>query len=215
MENALSLSEPLSQQLSDRELSNRATVLARTISDMFSPAALSVPCILLGIWASDIPGTYWYGLLYFLLAVPVPVVYVVWLLASGRVSDFHLPDRRDRTVPFVVSIVCALGAVVAIYQLGAPAAFLAPVVTALVETLLLFLITLFWQISIHTSVTAGLVTFAILAMGANASFLALLVPLVAWARLYLGRHTMAQAVAGVLLGVSVFGALFALRGVVW
>jgi membrane-associated phospholipid phosphatase len=99
--------------------------------------------------------------------------------------------------------------------LGAPATFLAPVGTALVQTLVLFAITLVWQISIHTSVTAGLVTFAILALGGGGLILAPLVPLVAWARLHLGRHTVSQTVAGALLGVATFATLFALRGLVW
>jgi membrane-associated phospholipid phosphatase len=210
MENALTLQRPVS-----RDMSARASTLARVISDLFSPAALAVPCILLGVYTCQAEGTYWYALWYFLIAVPLPVAYVVWLLLSGRVTDFHLPDRRDRTIPFVVAIGCALGAAVALYLMGAPAEFLAPVVTALAQTMLLFLITLAWQISIHTSTTAGLVTFAALAIGGAAIFLALLVPLVAWARLYLGRHTLAQTVAGAALGTCSFAALFALRGVIW
>ena len=177
MENVLTLQEPVT-----RDFSDRATVLARLISDLFSPAALAVPCLLLGVYTCETKGAYLYALLYFLIAIPLPVAYVVWLMKSGRVTDFHLPDRRDRTVPFVIAIGCALGAAVVLYLLGAPADFLAPITAALVQTALLFLITLGWQISIHTSTTAGLVTFATLAVGGGAAFSALLLPLVAWAR---------------------------------
>jgi membrane-associated phospholipid phosphatase len=169
----------------------------------------------MGVAASDVPGTYRFALLYFLVAVPVPVAYVLWMLKSGRVTDFHLPDRRDRTMPFVISIAGALGAAVLLYFAGAPAVFLAPVVAALTQTLLLFLITLGWQISIHTATTTALVTFGVLAFGAAASVLAFLVPLVMWARLYLGRHTLAQTIAGACLGCASFSMLFALRGIVW
>jgi len=152
------------------------------------------PCLLLGVLASDVSGTYLFALLYFAVAVPVPVMYVVWLVKSGRVDDFHLPERRDRTGPFAVSIAGAVGAAALLYYFGAPVVFLAPVLTALVQTVLLFLITLRWQISIHTATAAGLVTFAILALGSGAAILAVLVPLVAWARVFLGRHTVAQTV---------------------
>ncbi len=210
MENALIYSEPAAEQIS-----GRATAVARAVSDLMSPAALAVPCISLCVWVSEAAGTYWYGMAYFLLAIPLPLAYVIWLLKSGRVSDFHLPNRRDRRVPFALTIACALAAVALLPWFGAPRDFMAPMVTALLQTLVLFLVTLVWQISIHTSVTTGLVTFAVLALGSEAALLALLVPLVAWARLHLERHNMAQVVAGSLLGLATFGTLFALRGVVW
>jgi membrane-associated phospholipid phosphatase len=169
----------------------------------------------LGVWASDVPDTYRFAVLYFLIAVPLPVAYVLWLVKTGRVSDFHLPDRRDRKVPFLLAIGSALCAAALLFYFGAPAIFMAPVVTALAETMILFLITLIWQISIHTATTAGLVTFAVLAIGGGATAFLLLVPLVMWARIYLGRHTLAQTVTGACLGCLIFSALFALRGSAW
>jgi membrane-associated phospholipid phosphatase len=205
-EDVLTLGRPISAHLA---------AVARSISDLFSPAAMSIPCLTLGVLASDVPGTYRYALLYFLIAVPIPVAYVLWLLKSGRVHDFHLPDRRDRTGPFLVSIAGAICAAGVLAYLGAPAVFLAPVLTALVLTLALFVVTLRWQISIHSATTTGLVTFAVLALGSGAVFLASLVPLVIWARMYLGRHTLVQSVAGACLGCAMFVGLFALRGIVW
>lgn len=188
---------------------------ARIISDLFSPAVLSVPALLLGVLASEVPGTYRYAILYFLIAVPLPVLYIVWMLRTGRATDFHLPNRRDRIGPFAVATAAGVAGVGLLLYLGAPAAFLAPLVAALAQTLLLFVITLAWQISIHTASTAGLVTFAALALGGAAIFLSLLVPLVIWARLYLRRHTASQTVAGALLGTASFAALFFLHGIVW
>ena len=96
-----------------------------------------------------------------------------------------------------------------------PAAFMAPLFALLAEIFLLFAITLVWQVSVHTATTAGLVTFACLAFGPIAACWTLLIPLVAWARIYLRRHTLAQTLAGAFLGSSCFLALFALRGIVW
>jgi membrane-associated phospholipid phosphatase len=195
--------------------SPRATLVARSVSDLCSPAALALPCLLLGVWACDVPGTIWYALLYFAIAIPLPLAYVVWLVKSGRVRDFHLPNRRDRVGPFAVSLTAALGAVAALVYFGAPAGFLAPILAVFAQTFMLFLVTLAWQISIHTATTAGLATFAALALGGEAVLLAALVPLVAWARIHLGRHTPAQVTAGALLGCATFIALYALRGLAW
>ena len=192
MSNALSVS-----------LNRPGVALARMISDVFSPPVLAVPALLIGVWASE-AGTYRFAVLFFLLAVLAPVLYVVWLLKSGRIADFHLPDRRDRLGPFLVFLACGLAALSLLVYLGAPASFVAPIIALLFQTLVLFLITLAWQVSIHTASTAGLVTFAVLAIGVGAAVLFLLVPLVGWARIYLRRHTVAQTTAGALVGFLSF-----------
>jgi membrane-associated phospholipid phosphatase len=189
--------------------------VARLVSDASSPAVLSVPCLGLGVLVSDVPGTWRFAVLYFACAIPAPLVYLVWLLKTGRVTDFHLPKRSDRTGPFVAALGSALVALGSLFYFGAPAAFVAPVLTAFAQTLALFLITLAWQISVHTATTAAFATFAILGLGGASVLAAPLVPLVIWARLYLRRHTLAQCMAGAVLGCAAFATLFALRGVVW
>ena len=72
-------------------------------------------------------------MLYFAIAVPLPVAYVVWLVKSGRAADFHLPDRRDRTVPFLLALATAVCAFALLVYFGAPAVFLAPVATVLAK----------------------------------------------------------------------------------
>ena len=186
MENALTYSQSASIS---SHASRRTQLIARFISDACSPAALAVPGLLMAVWASEVPGTFWFALLYFAIAVPLPVAYVVWLVKSGRIDDFHLPDRRDRTGPFLVSLASAVCAVALLFLVHAPPILVALVATAMIQTLLLFLITFVWQISVHTATTAGLVTFSILALGSGAVALSAMVPAVAWSRIYLGRHT--------------------------
>jgi membrane-associated phospholipid phosphatase len=188
---------------------------ARAISDIFSPPVVAVPALAVGAWASHTQGTYWYALLYFCIAVLLPVGYVVWAIRTGRIADFHMCNRRERVAPFVVSLICGLAAWLLILVMGAPLDFVAPVLALLLQTLLLFLITLVWQVSVHTAVTASLVTFICLVVGPGALLLIGLIPLVAWARLYLGRHTVAQTVVGACVGSSCFAILFALRGIAW
>ena len=201
--------------LVSRSYSSYLTMAARAISDIFSPAGLAIPCVLMGVLSCSEPGAYRFAILYSLIAIPLPVIYVIWLVKSGRVSDFHLPNRRDRYIPFAVSIGAATSALMLLVYYGAPPEFMAPVLAALVLTAVMFIVTLGWQISIHTSTTSGLVTFAALAFGGPALLLLLLVPLVMWARLYLGRHTVAQTLAGAALGSVVFTTMFALRGIIW
>ena len=189
--------------------------LARAVSDVFSPPVVAVPALAVGAWASHSRGTYWYALLYFSIGVVLPVLYVIWAIRAGRITDFHMSNRRERVAPFAVSLVCGLSAWILLVVMGAPRDFVAPVLALLLQTLLLFLITLVWQVSVHTAVTASLVTFTCLVVGPPAMLLIGLIPLVAWARLYLGRHTVAQTVAGACVGSSCFAILFALHGIAW
>jgi membrane-associated phospholipid phosphatase len=188
---------------------------ARAISDFSSPAVIAIPALAIGAWASHSPGTYRCALVYYCIAVLLPVVYVVWAVRTGRIADFHLSNRRERVAPFVVSLACGLGAWIVLVSMGAPSGFGAFVLAMLCQTLLLFLITLAWQVSVHTAGVAGLATFACLVVGPGAMPLIGLVPLVAWARLYLGRHTMAQTVVGACVGSFCFTILFALHGIAW
>lgn len=189
--------------------------LARTISDVTSPPVLAIPGLILAVVGSDVPGTYRFAMVYFILGVIGPVVYVLWLLKSGRIDDFHLPVRKDRIRPFLASLFCSLLAISLIIAFDAPSSFLAPVVALFLQTSLLFGITLVWQISVHTATVAGMATFAVLALGPLAAVFLPLVPLVAWARVYLGRHTVSQCIAGASLGCLCFLGLFAMRGWIW
>ena len=116
---------------------------------------IAIPALAVGAWASHSPGTYWFAMLYFCIAVLMPVLYVVWAVRTGQISDFHMSNRRERVAPFVVSLVCGLSAWILLVAMGSPRDFVALVLAMLLQTLLLFLITLFWQVSVHTAVTGS------------------------------------------------------------
>jgi membrane-associated phospholipid phosphatase len=67
-------------------------------------------------------------------------------------------------------------------------------------TLCLFFINLYWKISIHTMGIAGPTTVLIFVFGYWGALLGLLLPPVIWSRVYLKKHTAAQAITGAILG---------------
>jgi membrane-associated phospholipid phosphatase len=71
------------------------------------------------------------------------------------------------------------------------------------QTVAMFTITLWWKISLHAAAAAGAATMAWALLGTGLPFL-LTVPLIAWSRIRLRRHTLAQTVLGALLGFVVF-----------
>jgi membrane-associated phospholipid phosphatase len=70
------------------------------------------------------------------------------------------------------------------------------------------LVTLVWKVSIHTAVVAGSEAILVLVFGPWLFALTPVVLLVAWARLQLGQHTVAQVTAGIALGAVVATSVF-------
>jgi membrane-associated phospholipid phosphatase len=70
---------------------------------------------------------------------------------------------------------------------------------------------LFWKISPHPRTFPGALTFLVLAFGPSFALLYLLVLPIAWARVDLGGHSLAQAGTGALLGVVIAAAVFSAR----
>jgi membrane-associated phospholipid phosphatase len=187
--------------------------VARLVSNLLSPAALALPALVLGVYTSHQPGAWRYAVLYVFVGVLVPLLDLLWCLHTGRITDFHLVQRSERRRPFLVGIAATTTAVLLFHALGAPPVLMALAQATLLQSLVLFGITLFWQISVHMATIASLVTFMLVAFGAEATPVVLLVPLVAWARLYLGRHNLPQVVAGTIVGATAM--LVCLAGVLY
>jgi membrane-associated phospholipid phosphatase len=149
--------------------------------------------------------------LYALLAVMLPMGYVVWLLRRGLVTDIDVQVREQRTRPMIATLACALVAWLALWAANAPRQLVVLALASWLQTGLLFLITLRWKISVHCAAAATSVTVIGSLVG---SPLPLLIgaPIMAWSRVRLRRHTLAQTMAGTALGVVVSViALFLLR----
>ncbi len=144
-----------------------------------------------------------------LLAIVAPLAYIMWLLRHGRVSDIDLQIREERTRPLAVSVISS-GLAWAVLLLGrAPAELIALSAALWVQTVFILGITLRWKISMHSSAAAGAGTL-IWALTGTILPLLVIVPLVAWSRVRLRRHTLGQTVAGAALGFAVFSCALAL-----
>jgi membrane-associated phospholipid phosphatase len=84
--------------------------------------------------------------------------------------------------------------------LGAPHELQASLLAALVTGAALASVTGAWKISFHAAAIVGAVAILVWGISWEMLVLAPLVPAVAWSRVALGRHTLAQALAGVAVG---------------
>lgn len=140
-----------------------------------------------------------------------PLLYLLALYNSGRVSDLDLSTREERLRPYLVAVAALILGAVLLQAGGAPPLLSNLANATAIAFALLFAITLYWKISAHAA-SAG--TFAALAgllvtLWSLIAFALALVPLVCWARVHLGRHTTMQTITGALLGAAVLLAVFA------
>jgi membrane-associated phospholipid phosphatase len=133
--------------------------------------------------------------------VATPTLYVVWLLHRGEVTDFHLRVREQRIKPLTLTVITTLGAWLMLIVNHAPYLLVSVATAGMAIILLLLLVTSRWKISGHTTAISGLAMLCCVLLGPAATPVALGVPLVAWARVRLHRHTVAQTIAGAALGI--------------
>lgn len=131
----------------------------------------------------------------------LPVVYIVWMVKRGKIGDIHMKERHERLRPFLVSIMCTALAWQVLRMMNAPEMLPMVAVFSVIQLAIMAVITLVWQISMHTmSITGAIVATGIVFGPASALVFSPLVPLVGAARLKLHRHTLGQVVAGSLIG---------------
>lgn len=177
--------------------------VAYWVSQLLSPPVLGLGgALLVGAVIGTVPGWLWVGV-FLLLGAIVPTLYVLYLLQTGEVSDFHLNKREERTKPTLAALLGTTAAAIVIGLGNGPALLLALAIAAVIQNVIFFVITLWWKVSAHSAAAAAVGTLSWAVYGVAAWPVMLCVPLVLWARIRLKRHTPAQTVVGAALGFAI------------
>jgi membrane-associated phospholipid phosphatase len=178
----------------------RRTQIARLVSNIFSPPILGVIGLLILAQTSRSASSWLWILFYISTAIFIPVFYVVWLLLKKEITDFHIRVRYQRLRPMFFMVVSSVFAWI-VMRLGSAPVFLQTIaILGAFLMMFLLLITLRWKISGHTTAATAFAFFSLGSIGSLALPVLLLIPLVIWARVTLKRHTLAQTIAGTLVG---------------
>lgn len=177
--------------------------IARVLSALFNPLLNSTYAFLLLVGAAgDLDSGR--KLLIFVIAVlfssAIPIAHVAWMKRRGAVESMDVDQRQRRFWPLVVGILSYAAGYILLARMEAP-----PIVTGVmfcyvINTLLVAFITHWWKVSVHATGIAGPVVALIFRFGWPAVPLYALVPLVARARVVLGKHTAWQVVVGACIG---------------
>lgn len=174
--------------------------VAHWVSNVLNPPVISIFGIFLMASFLGTPDAWRLAILFVLLVVVVPTLYVYWLLKVGRIDNFHIPERESRNGVYLVIIASNMVGVIVMLWLDAPFLMLAFGVMGIMQSALLYLINRYWKISGHTTAVSGLSVFMVAALGWSMYPVLMIVPLVAWARIRTQSHSFWQTVAGIMTG---------------
>jgi len=195
------------------------TAFARFISNVFNPLLvpfLSAVYVLFGGVVFQVDGLPFAARRFLLIVIFVftfllPLFTIIGLKVFGFAEGLHLPQRKQRFVPFLFSILYYTAAYSFLASIqGLPVFLLHMMLSGIVLLVTALLFTLWFQISIHTLCMGSLVGLLChLALFYEAQVFPVLIAsvvlsgLVAFSRLVLNAHKPYQVYSGFLVGLAV------------
>ena len=137
-----------------------------------------------------------------LFVTVLPVLSIAAMVRCAKVSDFHLQNREERLLPLCCTLISMIVGTVLLHRLGAAREIVWAGVAYITNSVIFSAITPMWKISFHSSVATGCVTILVMLVNPQFGWLFLLIPLIAWARVYRKRHTLLQTVVGAVLAIG-------------
>lgn len=183
---------------------------ARLITELLAPSVVVVVLALLVAWKAEhtLAGTLVWGLLVALTSSVLPMAVIVWGARAGYWDGHHVKDRAGRLVPFLALIVLSAIGLGVLVAFGAPWSMIALDVAMLAGLVGTGMITVWWKVSMHTAVSGGAVMILCVVYTPLLLALWLFVVAVAWSRVRLRDHTVAQTAVGALVGAFAGGGIY-------
>jgi membrane-associated phospholipid phosphatase len=184
---------------------HRAAVeFAKALSTIFNPfLCAAVMFVIVSHAFSSSTRAFWVlSAASILLYTVAPLVTLLYLYITGRISDFDMTDRYEREKIFLVIVVIDLLAAIAFTGAGAPVQIVAIAWGYWATALVTMIITRYWKISTHAFGITGPFAVMFLLFKLQPLPYVPLVALVMWARLYLRAHTLAQVLTGAGVAIA-------------
>ena len=175
--------------------------IAKLTSYVFNPFLLSlvvIPLLSFESTSTTLDALKWSLILIAVSILPVFSV-MLYLARRGRLDSIFTSVRRQRTKVYLLAVAYAVFGGVIITCLGAPLVLRATFVAGLSAVIVFMFINLWWKISLHIAFAAASVAMLIILYGPLGAISAVILPLVGWARIELGKHSVAQLASGAIL----------------
>lgn len=184
--------------------------IANLTSNILNPFWLSLAIILLLSFVStpDTRDALKWALIAVVFSVLPVFLAIMYLVRKGSLDAVFTNIRRQRTKVYLLAGLSAIVSCIILALLGAPLILVSAFATGLLTIVIFMCINLWWKISLHTALVAASVTVLVMLYGWMATATVALVPLTAWSRVELKRHSLAQATIGAILATLIVVLVF-------
>ena len=189
--------------------------IARYLSNILSPVTVSLPFVFLVAFyhAQSILMALLYTCLILVFLTFGPMVYVLVGVRKGKLTDADVSVRSQRFGPFLFGIISALIGLAVLFFTHSPKNLQTLLLITVISGIVMFIITLWWKISIHASSLAAAATLLTALYGRLMLIAFVLLIVVCWSRVILRRHTLGQVIAGSLVSIALTSLILFFRGV--
>lgn len=142
----------------------------------------------------------WLGIVTLFVTI-LPILGIVLLLKFSKVGNLHLHAKEERIIPLCFIVLSMIFGTIILYKIGAAQKIILACIAFIANSIVFSAITPLWKISFHTSVTTGCIMVLVFLVNTSFIWFFLLIPLIAWARIYRERHTFLQTAVGTLLAI--------------
>ena len=187
-------------------------LFAKTITWITSPYVVSVVIIAsvtMHGTRGDISRSVLYIAITVLIMILLPLIYVIFSMRSGRVTDVHIRIREQRYHYYAIGGAFAILSILTLFLLKAPKELIALLVSVLVGAGIGAFMNRRAKVSAHGGTLGAAVGIVFLFFGPVASLAATVVLVISgWSRVALGEHTPKEIAAGAIVGCVATTAVF-------
>jgi hypothetical protein len=181
--------------------------LARTLTNVLNPFVIFTAIYAFVAFAqADIARASLYVALELFAAATV-AGYVLFMRRRLRVGDFWISTRAERLTPALFLLAAFVGLLGALTLLGALGDLLLLTLSMGLASTAVALLTLLFKASAHCTVAGHAAAAGLFLLGSLGWIFAITLPLVIWARVAPGAHTLPETLVGAAVGAG-FAVLF-------
>jgi len=140
----------------------------------------------------QVPGL-WLTLI--LCEVIIPIILLGVFIKLGFVSDIDITKRSERKLYFLTVLMAHLISVMVLWYFGNRLMGELRLLGWVIE-LVGIIVTFYWKISVHLAANSFVLGIVLILFGLKWWPILLILPGVAWSRIFLKKHTFAQTLAG-------------------
>lgn len=175
---------------------------AKFISILFHPAVISIatPFILIFLVEHKVSYSFlWF--FYPLIFVGIVVLFTLYGMKIKMFSDFDVTKRKERKPLYFFVIILSLVYLILLLLFHGPKSLMFLGVGVLVGALIFELVNRRFKASVHVAAVSAFFCVLALLYGGFFFLFLLLIPLIAWSRIHLKRHTYSEAIIGGTVGI--------------